>query len=224
MICNIFSCRRQIVLDEVFPAKISQILLDKLTMEIRKAVVEDCRTIAELALMAGEGIPAFFWEQSRRGDEDLLEIGARNASSETENFSYKNVHVASFDNDVAGMLLAYRLPNASEDDNLDDYPEFIRPLIELEQYVPGSFYINMLATYPKYRNKHVGTTLMSIVNKLAESANCKIISVEVFEQNQGAFRLYQRLGYNVVQQRDVVPHACHPYTGKILLLTKETVS
>lgn len=98
-------------------------------MEIRKATQADCRAIAELALMAGEGIPAFFWEASRRPGQDILDVGA-------------------------------------------------------------------------------------------ENAGCTLLSIEVFRQNSGAVRLYQRLGYVVTETRPVIPHPCHPYTGELVLLTK----
>jgi ribosomal protein S18 acetylase RimI-like enzyme len=189
-------------------------------MELRPATKTDCRAIAELALMAGEGIPAYFWGQSRQAGQDIEDVGARNAASDTANFSYRNVHLAVIDNEIAGMILAYRLPDAENAENLEDFPEFIRPLIELEQCVPGSFYINMLATYPKYRNKAVGTRLMSLADGLAARAGCSLLSVEVFEQNAGALRLYQRLGYAIVAKRAVVPHPCHHYEGDIALLTK----
>jgi ribosomal protein S18 acetylase RimI-like enzyme len=170
--------------------------------------------------MAGEGIPAYFWEQSRHPEEGILDVGARNATSESDNFSYRNMQLAIIDGRVAGMLLAYRLPESDEADDLDDYPAFIRPLIELEQCVPGSFYINMLATYPEFRNRGVGTTLMGLVDGLARNADCAESSVEVFRQNQRALDLYQRLGYAIVEKRPVVPHPCHPYQGEIVLLTR----
>ena len=189
-------------------------------MNIRKATKDDCRTIAELGLIAGEGIPAYFWEQSKSADEDLLDAGARNAASDSENFSWRNAHLAVIDNRVAGMLLAYRLPDSENADSLDEYPEFIRPLIELEQCVPGSFYINMLATYPEFRNQSIGTNLMGIVDRLAKEAGCSLASIEVFEENAGALRLYQRLGYTIMEKRPVIPHPCHPYHGEIVLLTR----
>jgi len=189
-------------------------------MQIRNANLKDCYSVAELALIAGEGIPAFFWAQSRNEGQDIISVGAHNLASETENFSYKNVHVAVVEDNIAGMLLAYKLPSNELAEDINDFPEFIRPLIELEQCVPNSFYINMIACYPQYRGKGVGSALMAIVDQLAQEAGCQIISLEVFEQNEGALRLYQRLGYNIIESRDVIPHPCHVYTGKIFLLTK----
>lgn len=170
--------------------------------------------------MAGEGIPAFFWEQSRKADEDLYDVGARNLASETENFSYRNVHVAIVDNDIAAMLLAYRLPPAGSNEPLDDYPEFIRPLIELEQCVPDTYYINMMAAFPQYRSRGIGSTLMDYAVGLADQTHCDTLSLEVFDENEGAVRFYRRRGCSVIDQRDVIPHHSHPHHGQILLMTK----
>ena len=192
-------------------------------MKIRQAISEDCRAIAELALMAGEGIPAYFWAQSRAAGEEIVDVGARKAASESGNFSYRNVQIALLDGKVAGMLLAYRLPDSEPADDFPDVPEFVRPLLELERCVPGSFYINMLATYPQYRGRGVGRRLMAVVDRLATAAGCRTIAVEVFEQNAGALRLYRTLGYQVAEERAVVPHSCHPYEGRIVLLTKQAL-
>lgn len=190
-------------------------------MEIRPATKQDTLAIAELALMAGEGIPAVFWAQSQRPGEDIVAVGARNALSENENFSYRNVLLALLEGEIAGMMLAYRLPSAEAAQDLKQFPEFIRPLIALEQCVPESYYINMIATYPKYRNQGVGSALMARVDTLARKAGCTTSSIEVFEENSGALRLYQRLGYRVIETRQVVEHPCQPHRGNVLLLIRK---
>ncbi|MEQ5834850.1 GNAT family N-acetyltransferase [Marinobacter sp. NFXS9] len=189
-------------------------------MDIIKATPEHGFAIAELALMAGEGIPDYFWEMARRPDQSSLEYGAERAASADQNFSFKNAHLAVDQDRVTGMLLGYRLPDAGAAEDLSSLPDFIRPLVELEQQVPASYYINMLATYPAFRGQGIGTALMDNVPEWAHAAGCDLASVEVFEQNPGALRLYQRLGYQIVDSRDVVPHPCYPYTGKVFLLTK----
>jgi len=191
-------------------------------MKIRKATEKDCKCIAELSLIAGDGIPAYFWEKGRVNGQQVLDVGIQNLKSQTANFSYRNVHVAEVDGRVAGMILAYRLPDEEDAVKIEEYPEFIRPMIELEQCVPGSFYINMIATYPKYRNMSIGTRLMGIIDELADQAGCEIISVQVFEQNVRAVRLYRRMGYNPVATKSVIEHPCHPYTSNLVLLTRES--
>jgi ribosomal protein S18 acetylase RimI-like enzyme len=189
-------------------------------MLIRPADKSDVGDIAGLALIAGEGIPAWFWQQSAGNGQDIEQVGATKLLSEQGNFSYRNVQVAVIDNHVAGMMLAYRLPDIDDAEDLDALPAFIRPMVELEQCVPSSFYINMLATFPDYRNMSIGTRLMKRVEGLASDAGCTISSIEVFDQNEGALRLYQRLGYKIIEQRPVVPHSSHPYNGNLLLLTR----
>jgi ribosomal protein S18 acetylase RimI-like enzyme len=192
-----------------------------MSTKTRQATKADCRAIAELALLAGEGIPEYFWGQAKEPGQPVLDYGAQKAASETGNFSYRNVHVAVIRKNVAGMLLAYRLPEVQDAESLEEYPDFIRPLIELEHFVPGSFYINMLAVFPKYRNKGVGSALMRRAEEQALKVGCTTVSVAVFEQNEEAVRLYQHLGYAIVDKRRVVPHPCYDYTGSIALLTKQ---
>lgn len=192
-------------------------------MRIRPATRQDTRAIAELTLLAGEGIPAYFWAQVQRTEESIVDVGARCALSETENFSYRNARLALLDGEIAGIMLAYRLPSIVAAEALSLFPEFIRPLLELEQCVPNSYYVNMLATYPKFRNRGVGSALMGVVDGLATQAGCTLSSVAVFEENRTAFRLYERIGYRVIATRPVVAHPCHPYRGKVVLLTRDVV-
>jgi ribosomal protein S18 acetylase RimI-like enzyme len=187
-------------------------------MEIRSAVLDDCREIAELALIADEGIPAYFWRDDQKLGQEIVEVGAIKLTSESENFSYQNSLIATINNSIAGMMLAYRLEE--DDEGLDDLPEFIRPLIELEQRAWGTFYINMLATFPEYRNMSIGTALMQQADDLARSCGCDTTSIQVFDENEGALRLYLKLGHQILDSRKAVPHSCHPYTGEVLLLSR----
>ncbi len=189
-------------------------------MIITPASIDDCLAIAELGQIAGEGIPGYFWADSQQPGQSLIEAGAEILQSESANFSYRNAHIARLDGEVAGMLLAYRLPSADEnDENPADFPEFIQPLVELEQCVPDSFYINMLATYPDFRGRGVGSALMAQVDRLAQGAGCSLASIEVFDSNTGALNLYIRLGYEIVERRPMPPCDFVP-AGEVLLLTR----
>ncbi|UCB54023.1 MAG: hypothetical protein JSW45_08645 [Thiotrichales bacterium] len=133
-------------------------------MRIRRATESDVHDLVKLALNAGEGIPAWFWSRSAAEVPSIEDAGAAKLLSKTDNFSCRNARVAEIDIRIAGMILAYRLPDADNAENLDELPAFIRPLVELEQCVPASFYINMIATYPQYRNRSIGTELMGSVD------------------------------------------------------------
>jgi ribosomal protein S18 acetylase RimI-like enzyme len=189
-------------------------------VEIRNADSTDCLAIAELAQMAGDGIPGYFWADSQQPGQTLEATGAELLKSETANFSYRNTLVACLDGEIAGMLLAYRLPAAEDnDEELQDFPEFVRPLIELEQCVAESFYINMLATYPRFRGQGVASELLAEADRLALAVQCELISIAVFASNPDALELYRRLGYETIEQRAVIACDYHPAT-EVLLLTK----
>ena len=121
-------------------------------MKIRPATPANCLAITELAQMAGDNIPGHFWTDTQLPGQSVVEAGAERAKSTSANFSYRNTRIACCDGAVAGMLLGYRLAaTADNDEDPLDFPEFVRPMVELEQRVPESFYINMLACYSRFR-------------------------------------------------------------------------
>ena len=120
-------------------------------------------------------------------------------------------------------MLAYRLPEAGEEVDLEEVPEVLRPLVELELLSPGTFYVNGLATLPGYEGRGLGSRLLEAANALAVEAGCDELSIQVFEQNEGAVRLYERSGYRIVARRPAVPHPSYPYEGDVLLMTRKVV-
>ncbi len=189
-------------------------------IQIRSATREDCLDIARLGLIAGDGIPAFFWAGSQQPGQSIEEAGAVRAGDENAGFSFSNAWLAILDNEVAGMLLAYRLAGAETDQNLEGVQDFIRPMLELERLIPGSFYVNMLATYPRFRQRGVGRALMAKAMHEAVTQDCRECSLIMFEANTEALGLYRALGYEISGRRPLVEHACHPYTqGDIIVMT-----
>lgn len=188
-------------------------------MLIRPAIVEDCPKIAELCNIAGAGIPAYLWGLLARPGQSAMEAGVARLSRVQGNTSYRNVLVATLDDAVAGMALSYRLPGEPEEDPVP-MPDFIQPMVELEHTIPGHFFIDMLAVYPQYRNHKLGSALVQDMDGLAQRAQCRHISLEVFEQNAGALRLYRQLGFEISDRRKTLPHPCYPYEGNVLLMTR----
>ncbi len=186
----------------------------------RWAAVGDSAAIARLMDMAGEGLPRHLWSGLTDSGQSPMEVGAELVARGEGNFSYRNAVVAEKRGEVVALLLAYRLPPANQAPDPADYPELERPMVELEARVPGSFYINGLATLLQARKQGLGSCLLHIANALAVAEGCQELSIQVFEQNTTALRLYQQHGYEIVDRRSVVPHACYPYDTDVLLLTR----
>ena len=130
-------------------------------ISIRKAVAEDAAELAVLMNSAGEGIPAYLWSRTAEPGMDIMAFGARRVARTEGNFSFRNVHVAMLDSSLAGMLLSYRLSDPYDLGDLDQYPEIVRPLGELEAQVADSWYINAVATTESCRSRGVGKRLMA---------------------------------------------------------------
>jgi ribosomal protein S18 acetylase RimI-like enzyme len=190
-------------------------------MTIRKAKVEDAPKLAELMNIAGEGIPAYLWECMAAPGEDVLAFGARRVARTEGGFSYTNACVAACDGVMAGMLLGYRLPEPYEVGSLDELPAVVRPLVELEALVPGSWYVNAVATEVAYRGQGVARKLMRRAERLAEASDAKALSLIVAEENARARRLYEKLGYEAIARRPIVQFPRCPHTGDWVLMKKE---
>ena len=103
---------------------------------------------------------------------------------------------------MAAGLIGYPLPDTPEPPP-DNPPAMFVPLNELEDLVPGTWYVNVLAAYPEHRGKGHGTALLGLAEQLARETHRRGMSIIVADTNTGARRLYERCGYREVAQ---APH------------------
>lgn len=187
---------------------------------VRPAHVGDAAHLARLIDTAGEGIPNWLWRQSAEPGQSPLAFGVERALTRSGGFSHKNAIMAEVFGEVVGMVLSYPILKAPTEDP-ETLPAPIAPFIELEKHSAGTWYVNALAVSPGYRGIGIGTTLMDEAESAARQAGYDHLSIQVYEQNIGAVRLYERLGFIVTQRARVRRHPCQPYyTGDVLLLEK----
>lgn len=193
-----------------------------LRLKIERATPSNCRELAYLINLAGEGIPFFLWEKTAHEEHrSVIDFGAERAARKEGGFSYRNAKVALHDGKIAGMVLAYRQPSPFPAFDPDDYPAIIVPLLELESQVPDSWYINALATYEKQRGKGIGTALLESAEEEGRKYRCRTASLIVSSENNGALELYQGRGYKTISSRAVIEIEGKPWHGSWLLMTKE---
>ena len=63
--------------------------------------------------------------------------------------------------------------------------------------------------------------LMERAQQRAQMADAEALSLIVSEENTVARQLYEKLGYQAIARRPVVPHPRFPHTGDWLLMKKE---
>ena len=133
--------------------------------------------------IAGEGLPAYLWSTLRAPGQSILEVGRDRAARETGGFSYRNAVVAEVDGEVAGCLVGYRLDDPYNLSGLEEIPPLVRPLVLLEAKAPGSWYVNVLATFPEFRRKGIGMALLGIAERNAREEATQALSVIVAAEN-----------------------------------------
>jgi ribosomal protein S18 acetylase RimI-like enzyme len=78
------------------------------------------------------------------------------------------------------------------------------PLQELENLVPGTWYVNVLAVQPDLRGRGLGTRLLAPADERGRSLGKSGMSVIVSDANTGARQLYERCGYREIAARPMV--------------------
>ncbi|MEW6145621.1 MAG: GNAT family N-acetyltransferase [Thermodesulfobacteriota bacterium] len=191
--------------------------MDKVTF--RPAAKSECMTIARLYSISSDGLSDYIWTTLARPGEDILDVGERRYSNEELPFSYKNCVVAELEGEVIGMLVAFPMylpdgPNASNEPD----PVLV-PYAKLER--DNCYYIMGVAVLHEYRGRGIGARFLELAAEKALGHGLPQISLIVFEQNEGAKRLYERHGFYEVMREEVVPHELIHYTGYALLMVKD---
>lgn len=194
---------------------------DGLAPSIRPARKADAAAMAALVDIAGEGLPSYFWSLTREPGQSVFEVGRARAARETGAFSFRNGTVAEVDGEVAALLVDYALDDPYEIGDLSDMPEFIRPLVRLEAQAPGSWYVNVLASFPEFRGKGIGARLLAASEARGRARPCGRMGLIVAGANAGAMRLYERAGYAERAREPVIEFPGCPHGGDWVLMTKE---
>jgi GNAT superfamily N-acetyltransferase len=186
----------------------------------RPARKSDAAALAMLVDIAGEGMPAYMWSTLKAPGQSLLEFGRERAQREKGGFSYRNAVVAEMGGEVAASLVGYRLDDPYDLGVLGEMPEIVHPLVKLEAKAPGSWYVNVLATFPEFRRQGIASRLLAIAEQKAQEEGARSLSVIVASWNKGAARVYAKAGYMPAAREPALAFPGCPYTGDWVLMVK----
>jgi ribosomal protein S18 acetylase RimI-like enzyme len=185
-------------------------------IQFRPAQKSDCRAIASLYSISSDGVADYIWTKLAQPGEDLLDVGQRRYERENSLFSYQNCTLAILNEIIAGMLVAF--PMFVDETTAPEEDPVLAPYSKLEE--DNSYYVCGVAVFPEYRNRGIGTQLMALAETHAIAKGFSKLSLIVFEQNQGAKRLYDRLGYREIHREAIVPHPLIHCSGDAILMVK----
>lgn len=183
----------------------------------RPARKDDCAAIAALYSISSDGVADYIWTQLAEPGEDILDVGRRRYEREGTAFSYENCTMVEIDGEIVGMLVAF--PMHVEPSGAGESDPVLAPYSKLEE--DDSYYICGMALFPEHRGLGIGSGLLALAEEQARRKGLEKLSLLVFEQNDGAKRLYDRAGYREVDRAPVHPHPLIHYTGDALLMVKE---
>lgn len=183
---------------------------------LRVASRADARALADLVNFAGQGLPLYIWEGLARDGQDPWEVGR---DRQAERVREGQIVVVDFGDGAVASLTGY--PIGSEPEPIaDDFPALFRPLQELENQAPDSWYVNVLACYPEHRGQGLGSRLLKLAEQIAQDQALPRMSVIVADNNVGARRLYERNGYEEVATCACVKEGWKADTENWVLLIK----
>jgi ribosomal protein S18 acetylase RimI-like enzyme len=171
-------------------------------VSIRAARKEDAQTAIPLFITVHSGFVNIL--AGSMSEQDVLATLIQFFQTERNRLSYQNILVAEDEQRIVGLLLAY---HGSQAHDLD------HPLIEKMCSACGNpaltldreagedeFYIDTVVVASAFANRGIGTRLMGAVEEWARRLHYHKLSLNVYQENEGAHRLYQRLGYSVSEE------------------------
>lgn len=194
--------------------------MTNLAPPFRLARLDDAPLLAELVNYAGEGLPLYLWGKLATPGETAWDVGRRRAAREEGSFSYRNATMIEHEGRCAGCLIGYGIPDAPVPIG-DDMPAMFVTLQELENLAPGTWYVNVLAVRPEFRNLGLGTRLLRLAGERARALGKEGLSVIVSDDNPGARRLYERCGFALRASRPMVKEDWQSPGQTWQLLTKQ---
>lgn len=191
-----------------------------LSAPFRRASPGDAAALADFVHFASEGLALYVWTRmAGAAGGDPWALARERAARDTGAFSYRNAIVRDVDGRPAAGLVGYALPDDAEPIP-DDMPALFRPLQELENLAPGTWYVNVLAAYPEHRGKGYGGALLSIADQIVADTKRRGLSIIVSDTNTGARKLYERSGYVEAGRRAMVKEDWQHPGREWVLLTK----
>ena len=194
-----------------------------LELPFRWATPDDADDLARFINMAGEGLPYYLWQQMADDGVSPWAVGRARAKRDSGGFSYRNSVLRMLGSDAVACLVGYSLPDAPQATHYADLPPMFVPLQQLEDLVPGTWYINVVATSEGHRGKGYGRELLALAETIARDLGKRGLSLILADTNESARELYLRLGYRDVARRPMVKEQWqHPGLDWVLMV-KELV-
>ncbi|WP_323704308.1 GNAT family N-acetyltransferase [Mammaliicoccus sp. Dog046] len=184
---------------------------------IRAAQVKDAEQLSKLMFIIWNDMELPFIVNN---DEDkVLKVIEQSIVDGDYRNHYKHIHVYEEEGEVAGFINCYAGDKEQQLEknwlNIDFEESFElegTPLPEREAD-DGDLYIESIAVFSEFRGKGIASQLMTYIFDLAKESGYKQVSLNCEVDNEGAMKLYKKLGFEPLHDRILSGHA-YKYLGK----------
>lgn len=191
-------------------------------VRFRRARQSDALDLACLIDCASRGLALWLWSTLRAPGQSSIEVGRQRIRTVTASpMHYGTFTVAEIDGALAGALTGRLIPLPYHRGDCADLPEVYRPVLELEAVAAGSWYLNVVAVYPEFRGRGIGSSLLGKAEEIARLSGAPRTSLLVEEANGGALQLYLKHGFREWARRPYIPFPGSTDAGDWLLLGKD---
>ncbi len=109
-------------------------------------------------------------------------------------YNYKNIEIATVNNEVAGLIVSFRndvaLPTIAN-------PFLYNHFKELKSTIDSqSEYINNVSVFNEFRGMGIGS---SLIRYIEENTKMQKVVLDCLEENTNAIRLYEKLGFAITE-------------------------
>jgi ribosomal protein S18 acetylase RimI-like enzyme len=192
---------------------------------IRDAVATDAQALAALCIVAGHGVMTLLYDRLVPG-KSLVDTIVERRVLNTENFAalcHWRVAV-----DTSGNMLGalnsfpHQVLMTAPADPLMDAARLqpIAALSELEATATDSYYVNIIAVFPKYRGCGAGFRLIQEAERLARSHNLSRVSLCTFANDEALVGFYNKQGFEVWATRAMEAHPAFETHGNWALMIR----
>lgn len=192
-----------------------------LAVVFRPALPADAYALAELSIMAGDGLYEFLLEEMAP-KEMLAGLIARTMKQETGGFSWRHCFVADDKGvGVVGMVNAYPaawLRDEEQDVLPQDKVQTLSPIDQAQDW--ESFLVNGIAVRPPHRRQGIGKRLMEWAIEQARAGSFARISANVWEDNVAGRGLFEDQGFDLQTRIQVAEHIGLSHVGGSLLMVR----
>jgi ribosomal protein S18 acetylase RimI-like enzyme len=185
----------------------------------RPALPADAYALAELSILAGDGMYEFLLEELAPR-EMLAGLMARSLKQGAGGFSWHHCLVADDKGGVVGMINAFPAAWLREEERdilPADRVQILDPIDQAQDW--ESFLVNSVAVRPQYQGQGIGARLVEMA--IERAGGVARITANVWADNLAARALFEKQGFRVRTLVEVPEHPGLTHIGGSLLMARQ---